>query len=145
MDPLTKEQRRKNMQAIRSKDTSIEIILRKALWNAGIRYRKNYTKLPGKPDIAITKFKIAVFCDSEFWHGYNWEEKKAKISENRQYWINKIEKNMARDSNVNQTLKQDGWLVLRFWGKDIKRNPSICLEQIITAIQLRERERDVHE
>lgn len=145
MDPLTKEQRRKNMQAIKSKDTSIEILLRNALWNNGIRYRKNYKSLPGKPDIAITKLKIAIFCDSEFWHGYNWDEKKNKITVNRQYWIDKIEKNMARDIKTNDLLKQDGWIVLRFWGKEIKRNLSGCLDQINTSIRLREGERNAHE
>lgn len=145
MDPLTKEQRRKNMQAIKSKDTSIEVSLRKALWNKGIRYRKNYAKLLGKPDIAITKLKIAIFCDSEFWYGYNWEEKKAKITINKQYWITKIEKNMERDSNITQLLKQDGWIVLRFWGKEIKRNLSSCVEQINAAIQQRKGESNTHE
>lgn len=134
MDPLNKEQRRRNMQAIRSKDTSIEILLRKALWQHGIRYRKNYKKLPGKPDIAITKYKIAVFCDSEFWHGHNWEVKKAKLSTNRQYWIDKIEKNMARDDDINYRLSQEGWLVLRFWGKDIKKDTDGCLRTIFDAI-----------
>ncbi len=145
MDPLTKEQRRKNMQAIKSKDTSIELLLRKALWHNGIRYRKNYAKLPGKPDIVITKLKIAVFCDSEFWHGFCWEEKKLKISDNRQYWIDKIEKNMARDANVNQLLMEGGWIVLRFWGKDIKRNLSGCLEVIMAAIHQREGKCGTHE
>ena len=96
MDDLTPEQRRKNMQAIKSKDTSIEIALRKALWNQGIRYRKNYKALPGKPDIAITKYKIAVFCDSDYWHGYDWENRSQRIKSNRDYWIPKIERNMKR-------------------------------------------------
>lgn len=78
MDVLTKEQRRKNMQSIRSKDTSIELALRKALWNQGYRYRKNYKKLPGKPDIALTRYKIAVFCDSEFFHGKDWDALKVR-------------------------------------------------------------------
>ena len=101
MDDLTPEQRRKNMQAIRSKDTSIEVALRTALWHRGIRYRKNYNQLPGKPDIAITKHKIAVFCDSDYWHGYDWENRHQKIKSNRDYWIPKIERNMARDKKVN--------------------------------------------
>jgi len=135
MDPLTKEQRRKNMQAIRSKDTSIEIILRQALWKQGIRYRKNYRMLAGKPDVVITKYKIAVFCDSEFWHGYNWEDKKAKITVNQQYWIDKIEKNMARDSKVNKILLDEGWTVLRFWGKEIKKDLNHCVEIIMAEIE----------
>ena len=103
-DDLTPEQRRKNMQAIRSKDTSIELRLRKALWERGIRYRKNYKKLIGKPDIAITKYRIAVFCDSDYWHGYDWENRNQRIKSNREYWIPKIERNMARDQEVNEAL-----------------------------------------
>ena len=90
MDDLTPEQRRKNMQAIRSTDTSIEIALRTALWHRGVRYRKNYKQLPGKPDIAITKYRIVVFCDSDYWHGYDWENRHQRIKSNRDYWIPKI-------------------------------------------------------
>ncbi len=104
-DDLTPEQRRKNMQAIRSKDTSIEVALRRALWQEGIRYRKNYKELPGKPDIAITKHKIAVFCDSEFWHGYDWENNKYRIKSNHDYWLPKIERNIQRDQEVNIQLE----------------------------------------
>ena len=89
-DVMTPEQRSRAMSHIRGKDTSIEVLLRKALWHKGIRYRKNYKKLPGTPDIAITKYKIAIFCDSEFFHGYNWEIKKQKLGHNREYWIKKI-------------------------------------------------------
>ena len=137
MDNLTKEQRRKNMKAIKSKDTSIEIKLRKELWKEGIRYRKNYSKLPGKPDIAITKYKIAVFCDSEFWHGYNWEDKKKRLGTNREFWIKKIETNMERDKRVNEKLISDGWIVLRFWETEIKKNLDNCIKIIEEAIQQR--------
>lgn len=123
------------MRAVKSKDTSIERILRHKLWEKGIRYRKNYKTLPGKPDIVLTKNKIAVFCDSEFWHGYDWESKKTKITVNKQYWIDKIEKNMMRDMKVNKTLTDQGWAVLRFWGKDIKKNPNYCVEIIMTEIE----------
>ena len=115
MDDLTPEQRRKNMQAIKSKDTSIELRLRKALWQSGIRYRKNYKKLPGKPDIVITKYHIAVFCDSDFWHGYDWETRNQRIKSNREYWVPKIERNMERDKAVTRQLQEAGWTVLRFW------------------------------
>lgn len=111
MDNLTREQRRKNMQAIRSKDTSIEIKLRKALWHQGIRYRKNYIGLPGKPDIVLTKYKIVVFWDSDFWHGYGWENSRHKIKSNHNYWIPKIERNMARDREINKCLEAKGWTV----------------------------------
>lgn len=133
-DDLTPEQRRKNMQAIRSKDTSIEVALRRALWQEGIRYRKNYKELPGKPDIAITKHKIAVFCDSEFWHGYDWENNKYRIKSNHDYWLPKIERNIQRDQEVNIQLERKGWIVLRFWGFQIKQDLSECVNLIKATI-----------
>ena len=133
-DDLTPEQRRKNMQAIRSKDTSIELLLRKALWDRGIRYRKNYKKLIGKPDIAITKYKIAVFCDSDYWHGYDWENRSQRIKSNREYWIPKIERNMARDQEVNKALARDGWTVLRFWEWQIKKQLDDCVDEVLAAV-----------
>lgn len=133
MDDLTPEQRRKNMQHIRSKDTSIEIKLRKALWHEGIRYRKNYKALPGKPDIAITKYRIAVFCDSSFWHGRDFGKKKP-VATNHQYWDAKIKRNMERDKEVNQHLRAAGWTVLRFWDIDINKNLDECINTIIEAV-----------
>ena len=105
MDDLTPEQRRKNMQAIKSKDTSIELSLRKALWSKGVRYRKNYKQLIGKPDIVLTKYHIAIFCDSDYWHGFDWENRNQKIKSNRDYWIPKIERNMERDKEVTSKLE----------------------------------------
>lgn len=134
MDDLTPEQRRKNMQAIKSKDTTIELMLRKALWHEGIRYRKNYKKLPGKPDIALTKYKIAVFCDSDYWHGYDWENRQARIKSNRDYWIPKIERNMERDQEVNQQLEESGWTVLRFWEWQIRKYLPNCVAEIVKTI-----------
>jgi DNA mismatch endonuclease (patch repair protein) len=122
------------MSRVKSKNTSIEVSMRKALWHGGIRYRKNYPLLPGTPDIAITKYRIAVFCDGEFWHGKDWAVKKTKIHNNREYWIAKIERNMGRDNEVNRRLKSAGWTVLRFWGSDIKKNISGCIEDVEYAI-----------
>lgn len=136
-DDLTPEQRRKNMQAIRSQDTTIELRLRKALWERGIRYRKNYKKLIGKPDIAITKYKIAVFCDSDYWHGYDWENRNQRIKSNRDYWVPKIERNMARDWEVTSALENDGWLVLRFWEWQIRKELDVCVEQVLDAVNRR--------
>ena len=135
-DVLTKEQRRKNMQSIRSKDTKIEVILRNALWHEGIRYRKNYTKIPGKPDIAITKYKIAVFCDSEFFHGKDWEQLNPRLekSNNSAFWIKKISRNRERDLEVDRELHALGWVVLRFWGNDIKKNKEECVKVIKEAV-----------
>lgn len=137
MDNLTKEQRHKNMKNIHSKDTKIEIKLRKALWKKGYRYRKNYSKLPGKPDIALTKYKIAVFCDSEFFHGKDWKVLKPRILKgvNSDYWLNKISRNMERDQEVNQKLLFLGWTVIRFWGKDINKNVDECVKVIEETIE----------
>lgn len=136
MDDLTPEQRRKNMQHIRNKDTGIEITLRKALWHKGYRYRKNCDKLPGKPDIAIAKYKIAIFCDSEFFHGKDWEILKPRLERgnNPEYWVKKITRNMERDDEVNKALLFRGWTVIRFWGKDILSNPDECIHVIEEAI-----------
>ena len=134
MDDLTPEQRRKNMQAIRSTDTSIEIALRTALWHRGVRYRKNYKQLPGKPDIAITKYRIVVFCDSDYWHGYDWDNRHQRIKSNRDYWIPKIERNMARDKEITAQLQAMGWIVLRFWEWQIKKRLNECVDVVIKTI-----------
>lgn len=134
MDKLTKEQRRKNMQAVKNKDSQIEIKLRSALWQKGYRYRKNYSKLEGKPDIVLLKYKIAIFCDSEFWHGYNWQIRKNDIKSNKKFWIKKIEGNIQRDKTVNEILNKQGWKVLRFWGNEIKKNSDECVNKIEKAI-----------
>jgi DNA mismatch endonuclease Vsr len=136
-DDLTPEQRRRNMQAIRSKDTTIELRMRKALWQCGVRYRKNYKKLVGKPDIAITKYRIAVFCDSDYWHGYDWENRNQRIKSNRDYWVPKIERNMKRDREVTATLQEEGWLVLRFWEWQIRKQLDECVEEVLQSIEAR--------
>ena len=134
-DDLTPEQRRRNMQAIRSKDTTIELQMRKALWKRGVRYRKNYKKLVGKPDIAITKYKIAVFCDSDYWHGYDWENRNKRIKSHRDYWVPKIERNMERDREVTAALQDEGWLVLRFWEWQIRKDLDGCVDYVLKIIE----------
>ncbi len=136
MDRLTKEQRHKNMKNIKSKDTSIELILRKELWKRGYRYRKNYKELPGKPDIVLTKYKIAIFCDSEFFHGKDWEVLKPQLEKgkNAKFWIDKILKNQQHDDDINKQLQFLGWTVIRFWGKDIKKNTEECIKVIEEAV-----------
>ena len=136
MDVLTKEQRHKNMSHIKGKDTVIEKKLRKILWQKGFRYRKNYKKLPGTPDIALTKYKIAIFCDGEFFHGKNWEEleKHLKNSNNSEFWISKIKRNIERDEEIDKKLNAMGWTVLRFWGEDIKKRPDECIRVIEETI-----------
>jgi len=129
MDNLTPEQRHKNMKNIKATDTSIEVALRKALWHKGYRYRKNVKDLPGKPDIVLTKYKIAIFCDSEFFHGKDWNVLKERIEKgnNSAYWMKKISRNMERDDEVTKSLYYEGWTVIRFWGKDIKKNLDECV------------------
>ena len=135
-DVLTAEQRRKNMQHIKSKDTKIEVLLRKALWTRGYRYRKNYGEIPGKPDIALTKYKIAIFCDGEFFHGKDWEVLKPRLekSNNSEFWISKISRNRERDDEVNKKLLFMGWTVIRFWGNDIKTHTDECVKVIEETI-----------
>lgn len=137
MDVLTKEQRHKNMKNIWSKNTKAEILLRKALWHHGIRYRKNYKKLPGKPDIAITKYKIAVFVDGDFWHARGHEEKPGEqIQTNVSFWSKKLKRNIERDKEVNQALLEIGWLVLRYWDSDVKKDCNACVEDIMQYLPI---------
>ena len=137
MDRHTKEQRKKNMKAVKSKGSKIEILLGKALWGMGLRYRKNYIKVTGKPDFVFLSCKIAVFCDSEFWHGKNWETKKYEIKSNKDFWYKKIERNIERDIEVNKELAGNDWIVIRFWGNEIKNDPGKCAKKVEKAINLR--------
>lgn len=136
MDTLTPQQRHKNMKNIKSKDTKIEVLLRKALWKKGIKYRKNCRDIPGKPDIVITKHKIAIFCDGEFFHGKDWEVLKPKLEkgDNGAYWVSKISRNRERDDEVNKQLLFQGWTVIRFWGSDIKKDADACVRVVEETI-----------
>ncbi len=118
------------MSRIRGKDTSIEVKLRKELYRRGYRYRTNSKYIFGHPDISFKKYKVAIFCDSEFWHGKNFEVNKAKLHSNLDYWIPKIERNIARDEEVNVHLKAEGYTVIRFWGEEINKNLSGCVDKI---------------
>ena len=130
----TPEQIHYNMQQVKYKDSEIELLLRKALWQKGLRYRKNVKSVFGHPDIAFIGKKVAVFCDSEFWHGYDWEHRKEDFKVRQEFWIPKIERNMKRDREVTEKLQNDGWKVLRFWGKEIKCNLEECVSEIIEAL-----------
>ena len=134
-EPLT-EKSHKNMSRIHGKDTRIEIVMRKALWSRGFRYRKNYKELPGRPDIVLTKYRIAIFCDSEFFHGKDWEVLKAKLEKgkNPDYWVRKIERNIQRDEEKDKQLNFMGWTVIHFWGKDILKNTEQCIKVIEETI-----------
>ena len=135
MDKLTLEQRSKNMKAVKNSGSKIEVMLQKELWRRGLRYRKNAKQVFGKPDIAFIGKKIAVFCDSEFFHGYDWESKQNEIKSHRDFWIPKIERNMQRDIEVNEKLKSEGWIVIRFWGKEIKKDVKSCADIVEVAVR----------
>lgn len=124
----TKEQISYNMKQVKCKDSEIEQILRRELWKRGLRYQKNVKTIMGKPDIVFKGKKVAVFCDSEFWHGYDWNNKNKEIKTRREFWIPKIERNMERDREVTEYLEANGWTVIRFWGKQIKQNPISCAD-----------------
>ena len=136
-DRLTKEQRHKNMSNIHGSDTKIEIALRKALWKEGYRYRKNYKKVFGKPDIVLVKYKTAIFVDGEFWHGKNFDEleKQLENTEQKDFWKEKIRRNIQRDKEVNDKLKEEGWTVIRFWGTDVKKDLQGCVDAINESIE----------
>jgi len=134
----TKKQISYNMSRVRSKDSVIELLLRRELWRRGLRYRLHCKDIEGKPDIVFRRQKVAVFVDSEFWHGYKWsEERKFEFKTNREFWVNKIERNIQRDKEVNSLLKQDGWLVLRFWGHEIKNDCEGCADIVEDALKTR--------
>lgn len=132
----TSEKTSRNMSKIRGKNTKIEVVLRKALWEKGYRYRKNYKAVPGCPDIALTKYKIAIFCDGEFFHGKDWEVLKPKLEKgkNPDYWIPKIQRNRDRDREKDMKLLYMGWTVIHFWGKDILNNTEECIKVVEEAV-----------
>ena len=131
----TTPERSKMMGKIRGKNTKPELQFRKALWAAGYRYRVDYKKLIGKPDIVLNKYKTIIFIDGEFWHGYNWIERKGNIKTNKEFWIPKIERNLQRDREVNAALEALGFTVFRFWEREIKKELENCLEQVISHLK----------
>ena len=131
----TTPKRSEIMGKIRGTNTKPELAFRTALWGAGYRYRIDYKKLIGKPDIALKKFKTVIFIDGEYWHGYNWEERKAKIKTNRKFWIAKIERNKQRDREVNDELHRLGYKVFRFWDGEIKKELQRCLGEVVSHLE----------
>lgn len=130
MSKQTAEQIRAKMRAVKSSGSKIETALAKALWASGHRYRKNNKSVFGTPDLTFKQLKIAIFVDSEFWHGKNWKARKYDHKIHKKFWHNKIEKNIARDKLVNKMLRKSGWQVIRFWGKEIENNLSGCVKKI---------------
>ena len=134
MASKTKEQISYNMSRVKNRDSKIELMLRRELWARGLRYQKNVSDIMGKPDIVFKRKKVAVFCDSEFFHGYDWKNKKKEIKSNKEFWIRKIERNIQRDKEVTTGLEADGWIVIRFWGNEIKKDLKKCADQIETIL-----------
>ena len=123
----------KTAKRIKNKNTKIERILAKAMWNAGLRYRKNCKDVFGNPDFCFKGKKIAIFCDSEFWHGKKFLEGE-RFKTNSDFWEEKIKRNIERDKQVNERLKSEGWTVLRFWGREIEKNVEKCLNEIKSKV-----------
>lgn len=126
-----------NMSMIKSHDTKAEVLLRKELWQRGLRYRKNCANIYGKPDIVFLRKQIAIFVDGEFWHGYNFNEIKRRIKSNKSFWIEKIQRNIEHDFEINQFLIDQGWAVLRFWDFEIKNNLKLCADKIEKTVRNR--------
>lgn len=138
METISKSKiRTKIMKAVKSKGSKIEIRLMNALWHRGMRYRKNVKGIVGTPDIVFKSKKVAIFCDSEFWHGKDWEKRKYDFKSNQDFWYQKIERNIEKDKEVNAKLQEQGWIVIRFWGKEIEKNLETCCEKVATVVQSR--------
>ena len=131
VDIFTPEKRTKIMSSIKGKDTKIEIVLRKSLWHEGIKGYRLHFKLPGKPDIAFTKYKVAIFCDGDFWHGYKFSEWEDRLSP---YWHKKIKRNIERDKENDKNLIEDGWTVIHFWEWQILKDVERCKKEIIKVL-----------
>ena len=138
MDRITPQQRSKIMSAIRSTNTKDEVRLAKALWHLGYRYRKNNRTVFGTPDLTFKKLKIALFVDSEFFHGKDWETQKDRVKTNTEFWQKKIERNIQRDVEVNNYLESQNWKVIRFWSHEIEKNLENCIAIIEQEIALRQ-------
>lgn len=127
-----------NMSRIKGKDTTIEVALSKALWHRGLRLRKHQRGIYGHLDLSSKKLKIAIFTDGDFWHGFDWEKRKDNIKSNTEYWVPKIEKNMDKDSEVNHHLLSEGWLVIRVWEHEVKKDISGTADMIYRLVKERE-------
>lgn len=125
----------KRMSHVKTKKNSAEVMIAKSLWHRGYRYRLNYKALPGSPDIALTKYRIAIFIDGEFWHGKNFEQRKNKLKNNKDYWIEKIQENIDRDLRNDKLLRQMDWYPIHFWSNDVIKYCNQCIDEIIYTIE----------
>jgi len=130
----TTKERSGNMAKIKGNNTKPEILFKKAIWNAGLRYRSNQRKLPGKPDITFIKYKLLIFIDGSFWHGHDWGSRRKEIKSNRAFWIPKIERNMQRDREINRHYLSRGWRVLRFWDFEVKNELGVCVQKVLNEV-----------
>ena len=124
----------KRMSHVKTKRNSAEIMIAKSLWHRGYRYRLNYKALPGSPDIALAKYRIAIFIDGEFWHGKDFEQRKTKLKNNKDYWIEKIQENIDRDLKNDKLLRQMEWYPIHFWSNDVIKYCNQCVEEVICLI-----------
>lgn len=124
----------KRMSHVKTKKNSAEVMLAKSLWHRGYRYRLNYRALPGSPDIALAKYRIAIFIDGEFWHGKDFEQRKTKLKNNKDYWIEKIQENIDRDLRNDKLLRQMDWYPIHFWSNDVIKYCNQCVEEVICLI-----------
>lgn len=124
----------KRMSHVKTKKNSAEVMLAKSLWHKGYRYRLNYKELPGSPDIALTKYRIAIFIDGKFWHGKDFEQRKTKLKNNKDYWIEKIQENIDRDLKNDKLLRQMEWYPIHFWSNDVIKYCNQCVEEVICLI-----------
>ena len=129
----TTNQRSKTMSKIRGKNSVPELLLRHALWAKNIRFRIHRKDLPGRPDIVIEKYKLVIFVDGDFWHGFEWAKRKPKT--NQSFWISKIERNMQRDRFVNETLSEMGYTVMRFWEHEVRKGLKACVNQVMLYLE----------
>lgn len=119
------------MKRIKGKNTKPEISFRKALWGLGFRYRLHPKNLVGKPDIVFVSKRIAIFIDGDFWHGYDWKVRKKQLKVNREFWVNKIERNISRDRETTMKLINNGWCVLRFWEHEVQKKLDECVSKVL--------------
>ena len=130
-DRITKEQRRKNMAAIRSV-SKLETQFSKALWKKGIRYRRNVRKLFGSPDISIEKYKVVIFIDSCFWHKCPLHFTRPKS--NQEFWDKKISRNVERDKEVTNYYEENDWNIIRFWEHEVRKDFEATVSKAVEFI-----------
>lgn len=141
LSPASKAASRVATASSRKRDTKPELLLRRAIRNAGLRYRVDVASLPGRPDLVFSAARLAVFCDGDFWHGRNLERRVLRLAagHNAPYWVTKIRSNVDRDRRTNRLLRHSGWKVLRLWESDVVANPQRAVNAVLRAIETQQR------